>query len=290
MGRYEVVRIPAPYTPVAEESEEIVAYRFDPDITPFHELIFLHGIKNGNIPYLMWFAERFALYGVRTWFLILPYHGERAPDGWEGGEPFFSSSPSWCVQRFNEAVMDVLEVHRFIKKKMHSELPVSVMGISFGGMIGTMALAQDPALKKGIICCAGGNWRWINWYSPYLEPVRREYDAKGNEFGCRSEEDCVRNRGDTFRIIESFETLQDIVTKSPVTCYHYDPVSFAPFVTQEILFIQPIFDRVIHPRSYRTLRKYLKNKRVLFLPSGHKSFYLFRRLVARRVLRFLKAS
>jgi len=286
----DTIRIPAPYKPVMRESEQIVIHRFDPVGSPIHELVFLHGIKNGNIPYLMWFAERFAQSGVRTWFLILPYHGERAPKGWEGGEPFFSSSPSWCVQRFNEAVTDVLEVHRFIKEKIKSNLPVSVMGVSFGGMIATMALARDPSFEKGVICCTGGDWRWINWHSPYLESVREEYAEKGNEFGCRTERDCVRNRGDTLKTIEGFKTPQDIVEKAPVTCYHYDPASFAPFVTQRILFVQALFDRIIPSQSYKALRTLLKHKTVLFLPSGHKSFYLFRRLVARRVLRFLKAS
>ena len=287
---HDIVRIPVPYLPIMVESKEIVVHRFEPSkSSPEHELIFLHGIKNHNIPYLMWFAKRFARAKVRTWFLILPYHGERAPKDWEGGEPFFSSSPSWCVQRFNEAVKDVLEVHAFIRNEAGSTLPISVMGVSFGGMIAIMALAQNPSLYKGIVCCAGGDWHWINWHSPYLERVRKEYAEKANEFGCQTEKDCVEKyRKNVEEVIKSFNSLNDIFEKAPITCYHYDPASFAPFVRQKILFVQPLFDRIIPRQSYRILRSFLKHKKVLFLPTGHKSFYLLRRFVARAVLSFLK--
>jgi pimeloyl-ACP methyl ester carboxylesterase len=285
-GNHNLIIIDAPYEPDVPQSKRIHIYDFQAE-PPFMNLIFLHGIGNGNIPYLMWFGEKFRNHGIRTFFLILPYHHERAPKSWTGGELFFSSSPSHCVVRFHQAVIDVRRTVDYIETI--SNLPVSVMGFSFGGMIATMALAIDKRIKKGILAFTGGDWRWINWYSSYLESVRIMYKEKGNEMGCRSENDCVLKRGSAVKTVEGFNTVEDIF-KHPVTCYHYDPVSYGKFVSQKILFFHGIFDRVISKKSTRALLSVLKDVQSVLIPSGHKSSYFFRRFIARKSIRFLKDS
>jgi len=281
----KLVTFPASYSPIVEESKTVRVYVFEPERID-HNLIFVHGIGNGNIPYLLWFGERFKEHNIKTWFLVLPYHEKRAPEGWTGGEPFYHPSPAYCVERFDEAVQDVIDLVDLIRKE--NDRPISTMGFSFGGMITTIALAREKRIEKGIICCSGGDWRWINWYSPYTKKLRDLYREKGNEFGCRSEKDCIKNRGNTLEVIKSFESIEDIRKKPPVFCYFYDPASFAPFVEQKVLFFWALFDRVIPYRSYATLHSLLKNKKTVFLPAGHKSSYFFRRYIARKVVRFLK--
>ncbi|MCD6550641.1 alpha/beta fold hydrolase [Thermotoga sp.] len=281
----KLVTFQTSYRPIVEESKTVRVYVFEPKVVS-HNLIFIHGIGNGNIPYLLWFGEKFREYNIKTWFLILPYHEKRAPESWSGGEPFYHPSPAYCVKRFDEAVQDVIDLVDFIEKE--SDKPISLMGFSFGGMITTIALAREKRIGKGIICCSGGDWRWINWYSPYTKKLRDLYRERGNEFRCRSEKDCIRNRGNTLEVIKTFESIEDIRRKSPVSCYFYDPASYAPFVEQKVLFFWALFDRVIPYRSYATLHRLLRNKKTVFLPVGHKGSYFFRRYIARKVARFLK--
>lgn len=283
----EKLTFKASYEPVVKESETVHVYVFEPPEVK-HNLVFLHGIGNGNIPYLMWFGERFKKANVKTWFLILPYHSERAPAEWKGGEPYYHHSPSYCVQRFYEAVQDVCDLVDVIRKD--NDRDVSIMGFSFGGMIATLALAREKRIKKGILCCCGGDWRWINWYSPYTATLRDLYRQNDNEHGCKSERDCVKNRGKAEEVVGSFRSLEEIALKAPVGCYLYDPVSFAPFVEQEVLFFWAIFDRVFPYPSYRALHRLLKKKKTIFLPTGHKSSYMFKEFIARKVIRFLYNS
>jgi pimeloyl-ACP methyl ester carboxylesterase len=279
-----LITFDASYEPIVEESKTVRVYVFEPEKIE-RNLIFLHGIGNGNIPYLLWFGEKFREHNIKTWFLILPYHEKRAPKNWTGGEPFYHSSPSFCVKRFDEAVQDVIDLVGVVKKD--NDKPISLMGFSFGGMITTIALAREKQIGKGVICCSGGDWRWINWYSPYTERLRELYRKNGNEYGCRSEKDCIKNRGNAPEIIKSFNSIEDIRKKPPVGCYFYDPASFAPFVDQKVLFFWALFDRVIPYQSYACLHKLLKNKKTVYLPSGHKGSYFFRRYIAKRVVRFL---
>ncbi len=58
------------------------------------------------------------------------------------------------------------------------------MGFNFCGKIATMSLALDnKRIRKGIIAFTGGDWYWINWLSPYVEPVWESYKKYSNELG-----------------------------------------------------------------------------------------------------------
>ncbi|MCD6449400.1 MAG: alpha/beta hydrolase, partial [Thermotogaceae bacterium] len=257
---YNIVIFDTPYEPEVEEAGKIVIYEYLAE-KPVHNLIFIHGIGNGHIPYLMWFAKKFKDYGINTYFLILPYHLNRAPSNWKGGEPFYSASPEKCVVRFHQAVIDVRRTIDYIQ--LSSNLPVSIMGFSFGGMISTLSMAVDKRIKKGVLAFTGGNWRWINWHSPYTESVRIEYRTAGNEMGCHSEEYCVKLRGDPEKVISEFKSVADIF-KHPVGCYHYDAMAFAKFVDQKVLMFTGLFDRVIIKKSSDSLFKMLKNAKRIY--------------------------
>ncbi len=277
----------APYESEVLESSKVHVYLYEPDEV-LYDIIFLHGIGNGNIEYLMWFGDALKEEGIRVSFMILPYHRERAPKGWHGGEPFYTTSPFVCRRHFHNAVLDVSKTLDIVENlPKYDPERVGIIGISFGGMIATIALAKEKRLKKGILCCTGGDWRWINWHSPYTEDLRRKYAEEGNEYGCRSEKQCVSLRKNALDVVESFREIKDIFEKAPVACYHYDPLSFAKFVEQPVLFIEAVFDRVIPRASRKELKRLLRYKEVVHVPSGHKGFYFFRKWLVKKIKRFL---
>ncbi|WP_232503772.1 alpha/beta hydrolase family protein [Thermotoga profunda] len=285
-GDYSIISFDAVYEPDVPESKKIYVYAFQPK-DPWVNLIFLHGIGNGNIPYLLWFGKYFERYGVQTFFMILPYHENRAKPQWNGGEPFFSPSPSYCSKIFHQAVKDVRRTLDYVKKI--STLPVSIMGFSFGGMIATMCLALDKRLENGVIAFAGGDWRWINWYSPYTEPLRKNYSKYSNEYNCVNESSCIKNRLQDFQKIGKLKQIDDIFSLFPA-CFHYDPIAYAQFVEQPILFFQGIFDKIIPYKSSQILFEKLPNAKKAMVFSGHKSSYIFRRYIAKRVIYFLRST
>lgn len=281
---FSVISFDAVYEPEIEESKRIYVYNFQPE-KPWANLIFLHGIGNGNIPYLLWFGKYFQRHGVETFFMVLPYHEKRAKPDWSGGEPFFSPSPMYCSKRFHEAIKDVRRTLDYID--LHSRAPTSIMGFSFGGMIATMCLALDKRLKNGILAFAGGDWRWINWHSPYTESLRENYAKYGNEYGCKDEQNCIANRAESMQKIGKLDKIDDIFSLYPA-CFHYDPLSYAQFVQQPVLFFQGVFDKIIPRKSSQLLLSKLPHARRIIVPSGHKSSYLFRRFIAQSTIRFLK--
>ncbi len=281
---YDLISFDAPYEPDILESKRIYVYRFR-TVKPWMNLIFVHGIRNGNIPYLMWFGEHFKNFGIETFYLILPYHAQRAKPDWMGGEPFFSTSPSFCNIRFHQAVKDVRRTVDYIE--VISSLPAAIMGFSFGGMIATMTLALEKRIKAGILAFSGGDWYWINWYSPYTRSIREDYARQGNEIGCRDARRCFENRRESLETLDKLKQIEEIFSLNP-ECFHYDPMSYARFVEQPVLFFQGLFDRVIVREASDQLFERLPHARKVLIPCGHKSSYMFRRLIARRVASFLR--
>lgn len=280
---FNLVSFDAVYEPVVEESKRVYVYEFLAN-EPKLDLIFVHGIGNRNISYLLWFAENFKNHGINTYFLILPYHWFRAPSSWRGGEPFFSTSPRYCSARFHEAVKDVQRTLDYVEQS--SSLPKTIMGFSFGGMITTMALAIDVRFEKGILSFTGGDWRWINWYAPHTAQLRKDYMEQSNEYGCRDERTCVKNRSSAFEKLDQIQRIEDIFHLQPA-CFHYDPISYAKFVKKPVLFFKGLFDRIINTQSSKALIERLENVEKVLLPCGHRSSYFFRNYILKRSVDFL---
>ena len=284
---YDILSYDAVYEPDIPESKRIYTYRFRAS-NPWAKLIFLHGIGNGHVPYLMWFGEYFASNDIETFFMIHPYHMQRAKPGWNGGEPFFHHSPAHCIVRFHQAIKDVrrtidlLDTFDDVLK-----LPTAIMGFSFGGMITSMSMAIDRRIECGIIAFSGGDWRWINWYSPYVEPVREGYKKFSNEWGCKDEAKCIELRSQSRKKVHTLKSIEEIFNLTP-SCFHYDPISYAKFVSQPVLMFTGVFDKVIPYQASNGLYRLLPSAKKIPVPSGHKSSYLFRRIIGKATERFLR--
>jgi len=150
-------------------------------------------------------------------------------------------------------------------------------------------LALDKRIKKGILMITGGNWRWINFYSPFTQKVRDAYATQKNAYGCDSEEYCIKFRENAFDFVkDNINSIDDIFRKTPIPCYHYDPISYAKFVNQPILFIKGTFDKIIPHQATNELIKLLPNKKVKYILAGHKSSYLWKSIVGRWVISFIE--
>ncbi|RAO98782.1 alpha/beta hydrolase [Petrotoga sp. 9PW.55.5.1] len=276
--------------PIYEENETQIVHVFQPQGKVKGDIVFLHGIGPNNIPYLEWYGRFFKKFGYRTSVVILPYHLERKPKDVEDGDPYYSPEPKECVVLFHNAVKDVRRSIDLLETfDDFSEDNLYLMGVSFGGIIGTMSLALDQRIKKGILMITGGNWRWINFYSPYTQKVRERYAKEKNSFGCDSEEFCKKFRSDAATFVkDNINSIEDIFSKTPITCYHYDSLSYAKFVKQPVFFVKGSFDKIMPHKATRDLEKLISNKIVRRIPAGHKSSYFLKRFVGKWVINFLE--
>jgi dienelactone hydrolase len=122
-----------------------------------------------------------------------------------------------------------------------------VLGISMGGMVGTVLTAVEPDVRAAVLCLAGGDLgdlvlhsregrvlSWIDWR--------------------RSEEGAGRGEIET-------ELRRSLLS---------DPARLAPYVTTErVLMVSALFDDVVPARNQDLLWEGLGRPRRMFVPTGH---------------------
>jgi pimeloyl-ACP methyl ester carboxylesterase len=287
---YEFVPDYAGYIDPIEENRRSFVRCFEPPNGQVKgDLVLIHGIGENNIPYIQWFAEQFSKRGIRTWYQLLPYHYKQKPENMYGGEPFMSANPDICVKKFHMAIRDTRKILDFAEEqKGFNGENCYIFGFSFGGMIATMAMGVDKRIKKGVLAITGGNWRWINFYSPYSEAVRQDLYKNSNPYGCKDEADCMKRfRGDAVNWVkENVKTVDDIFNKAPIGCYHYDPICYAPLIDRPVLFLKAAFDKIMPKNATEDLEALLPNKTVKNIPTGHKSSIVLRRRILKWSMQF----
>ena len=67
---------------------------------PKAKLLFLHGLGNRNLSYLMWFAKHFASHDLATVFMVMPYNAIRASADLAAGKYYMEAILDLFKMRF----------------------------------------------------------------------------------------------------------------------------------------------------------------------------------------------
>lgn len=279
---------PSPYAADVEEAKTVHVFLHTPP-SPKGKLLFLHGLGDRNLDYLMWFARYFASHSIATAFMIMPYNGIRASADLPAGRYYMEASPVKAVERFRHAVidsratMDLLDLRfpRFEKTKM--------MGFSFGGMISTITAGVDNRIDKLSLAITGGNFRYINWLSPMTGDVRMKYERGDNTDGCGTVPKCILAHDGYMDFVRGIRKEEDIY-RAEWGCFVYDPLPFAPLFKGDVLMFRAAFDRIMPHMSTMQMWEAFGRPKMHTIPSGHFSSILFKRSIGMETLRFFKKN
>jgi cephalosporin-C deacetylase-like acetyl esterase len=175
------------------EANNVAGYLFIPKKRETEStLIFLHGMGDRNLVPLSWFPRQFAENGIPSFLMILPYHFERTPKGMKSGKKVLLDDMPDTIKDFQQSVIDARTSMDYLEKKGLSNGEFYLMGVSFGGMVGTIAAGVDKRIGKVILMITGGNFRYITWKSLATRMLRKKYEMEinTNVYGC-TEEKCV---------------------------------------------------------------------------------------------------
>ena len=143
---------------------------------------------------------------------------------------------------------------------------VGSLGISFGGIVNTVLLAQDSRIQAGIIALAGGNMPDIIVNSH--DPLLRTY--------CETALYHLRMTRPQFA-----QALRENLKE--------EPLNYAPQIPREkVLMFQAQLDRVIFPQYGKALREALQTPKTIYLPFGHYLSMLMMPYLEFQSLRFFR--
>ncbi|MCD6427561.1 MAG: alpha/beta hydrolase family protein [Caldisericaceae bacterium] len=274
-----------------EESNSVIGYLFVPEKpktkTP---LVFLHGMGDKNLVPLIWYPRKFAESGIPSFLMILPFHFERTPKGMKSGKKVLLDDMPETIQDFRQSVIDVRTSMDFLKKEGLSSGEFALMGVSFGGMVGAIAMGVDDRIKKGIFVIAGGNFRYITWKSLATRVLRKKYEMESNTdvYGC-TEEKCEEIHKNYFEYIHSLKTPEDL-DRVPYAkeCFLFDPLTFAHFIRgRKVVMYSALFDEIIPKKSANELWEEMGRPERHWLFADHITSIFYKKSILERGVKLI---
>ncbi len=250
-----------------KEVNRAYAYYFRPSKNKKRKLcIITHGHGERGRTATIYFARELARAGFPAVFLTLPFHGKRQVEGIAEGEGIFVLDSVGMLMRFRQAVSDLRTLADFAERGLFGEIDeISVLGLSIGGMIATVAMGVDERFKKGVFILAGGDIEGIFWKSFSMRLMRKYVYA-------------VAKNQDISREREEYANISRL----------YDPLTFAEFIPpREVIMFNGYLDPIIPGFASRKLFEKISTARITYLPFGHGTILAFRKLMLHRIIRFL---
>jgi poly(3-hydroxybutyrate) depolymerase len=229
------------------ENNVVHAEFFDPvGFTGRRPAVVVLHILGSDFPLSRYMAARLADRGVAALFLKLPYYGERRPKAGPGPVPrrFFSADIERTMTSMRQGVCDVRRAICWLSSRPRVEPSrLGVAGISLGGIVSSIAVAVDPAVRDGVFLLAGGDLSRILWGMPETARFRESWKASG-------------------RTIQDLKELTD----------PFDPLTYARRLAgKRLMMIAGKVDEVVPPASTLALWEAAGRPPIHWYDCGHYS-------------------
>jgi esterase/lipase len=224
-------------------------------------------------------ARTLAKKGIASFILYLVFHKLRASEVIQKKYPNLSAE-EW-FESYQVSVTDIRQVidwsscrPEIIKDK------IALVGISFGGMISTIAMGLDTRIKAGVMIVSGGNSEKITRYSLLL---RWQYKHNEEEFrhNQHSYAQYLSEVGE-----KGFENV-----KALKTSYLTDPMTFSGIIRDRpVLMLNAFWDEMIPRVATLELWKSFGRPSLTWYPATHASIWLWYPLMGRRIYEFVESA
>lgn len=241
--------------------------------------ILVHGMGERSVYPCRLIAHSLAKKGIASFIVFLVFHKSRAPEVIKRKYPNLSSE-EW-FESYQVSVTDIRQVIDWSSRRPEiNQDHIAVAGISFGGMIASIAMGLEPRIKAGILVVSGGNSDKITRYSLLL---RWQYKHNEEEFQ-NGQQSYLRYLSEVEK--KGFESVTALKRS-----YLTDPMTFSVYVrNRPVLMLNALWDEMIPRVATLELWRSLGKPSLTWYPSTHASIWLWYPLMGRRIYAFIKAA
>ncbi len=241
--------------------------------------ILIHGMGGRSVIPCRMIARTLNKRGIACFILYLVFHDYRIPDSIKGKYPSLDAE-EW-FETYRLSVTDVRQVIDWAAGRGEIiQDKISLVGISFGGFIGTIAMGLDQRIKAGVLLVTGGNSEKITRHS-FLLHWRYKYDPI--EFH--------RNQESYSRYLSEIETKGFENVSASKSSYLTDPMTFGFYLRQRpVLMLNALWDEMIPRVASLDLWKSCGKPPITWYPSTHASIWLWYPLIGRQIAGFLTSA
>jgi pimeloyl-ACP methyl ester carboxylesterase len=252
-------------------------YFFPHGLTKTPLTILIHGMGDRSVIPCRMIAKDLAKQGIASFILYLVFHTLRAPPSIKTRYPNLSTQ-EWD-ESYKISVTDVHQVLDWVGSRPEiNQSQISVLGISYGSFITSIAMALDKRLNKGILVECGGNSEKITKHSLLL---RWRYRLKPAIYR-QNQAAYSRYLGDVAR--QGWDKVE--ASKSS---YLTDPLTFAGKLRDRpLMLLNASFDEMIPKAATRELWESLGKPLIHWYPATHSSLWIWYPLFRDKITAFLK--
>ena len=243
--------------------------------------ILIHGWGDHSVLPFKWMADGLLKKGIACFILYLPFHASRLPAEMKSRLSHLTQD-EW----FTGYKMAVTDVRRIIdwagQNSYNDSRQITVIGLSLGAVVGSIAMGIDPRIKAGVFIGHGGNTGKM-MQTNSISRFGTQYRLPTNEY-----QENQKNYADYLEEVakKGFENVEPAKRT-----YLIDPLTYAPMLKgRPVLMINARWDEIF-PRetSLDFWKASGKCDRVTF-PATHASIWIWYPLIISRINRFLKSS
>jgi dienelactone hydrolase len=213
-------------------------------------LIVLHGFTMNKDGFLS-VGDVLNQFGISSYHMDLPYHGERGIKG--VGYESFDFSPEDIRRGLEQTVSDISQSIDYLE--LLGNKNIGIAGYSLGGIVTLLSMGLDERLQQGLAFYAGGDIADLIMNSPISQEIA----------------DGLRKRGVTYEDLS--ETLEEV-----------EPCKYARNIGSDRLYMQNgKSDNIVPPKNTEKFISNLKRKQIVewvnsdhFMPRS--SRHVFKRL------------
>jgi pimeloyl-ACP methyl ester carboxylesterase len=218
--------------------------------------------------------------GIACFVPLLSVHSARLPKTMKADYPYLP--PEAWVNLYRVSVVDIRQITDWAETREELDASrVGVMGISFGGIVSSIAMAVEPRIGAGVFIVTGGNsfrMTRLSRTSGYRDRYRltdEEYRAQQDEYyGYLAE---VEKRG-YGRVLP------------PRASYLNDPLTFAGLLKDRpVLMLNARRDKYIPAECTAEFREACGSPPIVWFPTGHVTLWTRYFTVRRYITAFLEA-
>ncbi|MDD5604748.1 MAG: alpha/beta hydrolase family protein [Dehalococcoidales bacterium] len=247
----------------------------------FPLMILVHGMGDLSIIPCKLIARQLVKEGIACCIPYLTIHSKRMPLPMKQKFPVFSDK-EW-FQSYRLSVIDIRQIIDWADDNgEYNTENTGVLGISFGGLVSSIAMGADQRIKAGVFIVSGGNSPKIEWlsqnrrYQKSSKLSEEKYHEKQHAYNLYLDE--VSRNG-----------FQNV--KAPFPGYLLDPMTYASNIkNRRVQMINAKYDKYIPRQAAIDFWEACGKPPIKWIPLGHTSLWLWAPAIVKTVRRFAVES
>jgi cephalosporin-C deacetylase-like acetyl esterase len=241
--------------------------------------ILVHGMGGSSVSPCRRIAGTLAQKGFASFILYLIFHKNRAHEIVQKKYPNLTTE-EW-FESYRISVTEVRQVMDWAGSRPEIlQDQVSVVGISYGSFVSSIAMALDDRFKSGVFIVSGGNSEKLTKNSLFL---RWQYKCNRAEY--------LENQEYYQQYLAEVAEKGFEKAESGKKIYLTDPMTFATYLkNRPVMMLNAMWDEMIPKSATLDLWQSYGKPPIYWYPATHASIWLWYPLMGSRIADFLKST